>query len=58
MNPKVLQVLEYHKIIERLADKASSLPGRELCLALTPDTDIDVIIHNQQETADALSRLF
>ena len=57
MNSKVLQTLEYHKIIERLADKATSAPGRELCLNLIPETDMDVIIHNQQETADALSRL-
>lgn len=58
MNSKVLQVLEYHKIIERLGDKATSAPGRELCLNLVPDTDMDTIIHNQQETSDALSRLF
>lgn len=57
MNPKVLQTLEYHKIIQRLADQATSAPGRELCLNLTPDTNIDSIIQNQQETADALSRL-
>ena len=57
MNSKVLQTLEYHKIIERLAEKATSAPGRELCLNLIPETDMDVIIHNQQETADALSRL-
>ena len=57
MNSKVLQTLEYHKIIECLADKATSAPGRELCLNLIPETDMDVIIHNQQETADALSRL-
>lgn len=57
MNSKVLQTLEYHKIIERLADKATSAPGRELCLNLIPETDMDIIIHNQQETADALSRL-
>ena len=57
MNSKVLQTLEYHKIIGRLADKATSAPGRELCLNLIPDTDMDVIIHNQQETTDALSRL-
>ena len=57
MNSKVLQTLEYHKIIGHLADKATSAPGRELCLNLIPETDMDVIIHNQQETADALSRL-
>ena len=57
MNSKVLQVLEYTKIIERLADKATSAPGRELCLGLLPETDLDIINHNQQETADAFSRL-
>lgn len=57
MNSKVLQTLEYSKIIERLTDKATSSPGRELCQNLIPDTDIEVITHNQLETADALSRL-
>jgi len=57
MNSKVLQVLEYTKIIERLADKATSAPGRELCLNLLPKTDLDEINHDQQETADAFSRL-
>lgn len=57
MNSKVLQTLEYNKIIERLADKATSAPGRELCINLIPETDKGVIIHNQQETSDALSRL-
>lgn len=57
MNSKVLHVLEYTKIIERLADKATSAPGRELCLHLLPGTDLDEINHNQQETADAFSRL-
>lgn len=57
MNSKVLQTLEYSKIIERLADKATSSPGRELCQNLIPDTDIEVITHNQLETADAHSRL-
>ena len=57
MNAKVLQTLEYNKIIERLADKATSAPGRELCINLVPETEKSLIIHNQQETADALSRL-
>ena len=57
MNSKVLQVLEYTKIIERLADKATSAPGRELCLNLLPKTDLEEINHDQAETADAFSRL-
>ena len=57
MNSKVLQVLEYTKIIDRLADKATSAPGRELCLHLFPQTDLDDIKQAQTETADAFSRL-
>ena len=57
MNSKVLQVLEYTKIIDRLADKATSAPGRELCMKLLPMTDLDDINRNQSETADAFSRL-
>ncbi len=57
MNSKVLQVLEYTKIIDRLADKATSAPGRELCMKLLPMTDLDEINRNQAETADAFSRL-
>ena len=57
MNSKVLQVLEYTKIIERLAERATSAPGRELCLHLLPQTDIEEIKQAQTETADAFSRL-
>lgn len=58
MNDKVLHTLEYDKIIALLTDKASSEPGRELCRALKPVTDLEEIHQAQQETADALSRLF
>ena len=58
MNQKALQILEYHKIIEQLTDKASSLPGKELCRNLLPETDMEVITTNQAHTRDALSRLF
>ncbi len=58
MNSKALHVLEYNKIIERLTEKATSEPGRKLCRELLPMTDLDNIEHAQQETADALSRLF
>ena len=57
MNSKVLQVLEYTKIIDRLADRATSAPGRELCMKLVPMTDLEEINRNQAETADAFSRL-
>ena len=41
MNSKVLRVLEYHKIIDRLKEKASSEPGRQLAAALVPMTDLE-----------------
>lgn len=58
MNEKVLHTLEYTKIIDLLAQKASSEPGRSMCRALTPMTDLSAIQLAQQETADALSMLF
>ena len=58
MNQKVLRVLEYEKIREQLADKATSAPGREKCLALVPFTDKKIILHAQTQTKDALNRLF
>lgn len=58
MNSKVLRVLEYHKIIDRLAEKASSEPGKRLARALVPMTDLDEIQTAQTQTADALGRLF
>lgn len=58
MNSKVLHVLEYDKIIEQLADKATSEPGRKLCRNLLPMTDLEQISNAQAQTSDALSRIF
>lgn len=58
MNSKVLQTLEYNKIMEQLTDKATSEPGRKLCRELVPMTDLKQIEHAQTETSDALSRIF
>ncbi len=58
MNNKVLRVLEYHKIIDRLTEKASSEPGKKLTAALVPMTDLEEIQTAQTQTADALGRLF
>lgn len=58
MNAKVLRTLEYNKIIDMLAERATSEPGRKLCLELVPSTDLPAINEAQQQTADALSRLF
>lgn len=58
MNSKVLHVLEYHKIIDQLTDKATSEQGRKLTSTLVPMTDPDAISKAQTETADALGYLF
>ncbi len=58
MNEKVLHTLEYNKIINLLVQKASSQPGRDMCQALVPMTDLEAIRLAQQETSDALSMLF
>ncbi|MBR5970526.1 MAG: endonuclease MutS2 [Lachnospiraceae bacterium] len=57
MNKRALTVLEYDKITARLAEHASSEPGRKMCEALLPcayETDAERAL---QETADALKRI-
>ncbi len=58
MNKKGLKILEYPKIISMLSDRANSAPGKAMCEALTPSTDIAEINQAQTQTADALTRLF
>ena len=58
MNEKALQVLEYHKIIQRLTELAGSEPGKALCRELVPSDDITEIRRMQRETSDAVSRIF
>ncbi|MDD7739493.1 MAG: endonuclease MutS2 [Fusicatenibacter sp.] len=58
MNSKALKTLEYDKIIEQLASYASSPMGRKKCLELAPSSSLSKITRMQQETHDALNRLF
>ena len=58
MNEKALNILEYNKIIEILATKATSEPGKKKCLALKPLRDLSQIETAQTQTMDALNRLF
>ncbi|MCM1045803.1 MAG: endonuclease MutS2 [Candidatus Gastranaerophilales bacterium] len=58
MNQKVLKTLEYDKIIQLLVEKADSEPGKKRCRELLPSVDPGEIQRSQQETKDALSRLF
>lgn len=58
MNQKVLKTLEFTKIIEILAEKADSEPGKIMCRELLPSVIPEEIAQNQAETRDALGRLF
>ncbi|MBR1861785.1 MAG: endonuclease MutS2 [Lachnospiraceae bacterium] len=58
MEKKTLKTLEYDKIIELLVQRADSDPGKELCRALVPSVKMPEIQKSQQETGDALTRLF
>lgn len=58
MNQKALKTLEYNKITELLEGFASSSMGKELCRNLTPLDNLAEIEAMQQETADALSRVY
>ena len=58
MNQKALQILEYNKIIDQLTEKASSLPGKELCRTLLPLIEVEEIREQQKNTKDALNRIF
>lgn len=57
MNQKVLSTLEYNKIIDQLAEHASSAWAKEHCLRLKPITDKAKIEQAQADTSAALSRL-
>lgn len=58
MNEKVLRTLEYNKIIDLLTEYATSESGRELCRKLKPMTDLMTIETAQEQTKDALSRIY
>jgi DNA mismatch repair protein MutS2 len=51
--PKTLQVLEFPKILARLANYTSFSAGRELALALTPATDATEVQRRLQATSQA-----
>ena len=57
MNHKVLQTLEFDKIINQLEELAASPLGREYCRNLLPHTDKECILRAQRETSDALTHI-
>lgn len=58
MNKRTLRVLEYYKVIEQLTGFATCPDGKRLCEKLKPFTDLTVIAKNQEETRDALARVY
>ena len=58
MNKRSLRILEYNKIIDLLVPFAGSPMGQKLCRRLKPSTDYAEIIRLQEETRDALTRLY
>lgn len=58
MNKKVIQTLEFDKIIDMLTEEADSPLGKESAKKLRPLSDRDEIIALQAETSHALTRIF
>ncbi|RWZ59832.1 endonuclease MutS2 [Halobacillus fulvus] len=53
MNQRILHVLEYKKIMEKLSEKAASSLGKEKVAALKPSSDLEEVIGWQKETDEA-----
>ncbi len=53
MNERNLRVLEYTKILERMAELAITPMGRERAMQLTPVGDASIVLRRQQETEEA-----
>lgn len=58
MNKRTLRVLEYYKIIEQLTSFATCPEGKRICEKLKPSTDLMEIQKAQEETRDALARVY
>lgn len=57
MNPKTLQILEYNKIKDMLAETATSELGKVKCASLHPLRNREAILDNLQNTDDAVARV-
>lgn len=57
MNEHFLEILEYNKILERLAEHTAFSASRELALALRPSSDETEVQRRQQETTEAKALL-
>lgn len=57
MNEKTLKVLEFDKIIEKIADKAESQLGKDMVMKIEPFTDMEKVEYLQNETKESLTLL-
>ncbi|WHH59060.1 endonuclease MutS2 [Petroclostridium sp. X23] len=57
MEDKALRVLEYNKILDRLAELANSVMSKERITKLSPITNIHEIAYLQKETTEAVSMI-
>lgn len=57
MNTKVLSILEYHKIIDRLLPYAGSEGGKKLVRELTPSSELETVNQALTETESAVGRI-
>lgn len=58
MNKRTLRILEYYKIIEQLTSFATCPQGKRMCEKLKPSTNLIEIEKSQEETMDALARVY
>ncbi len=58
MNKKVIEKLEYYKIIEMLEERAASEEARELCRGTLPMSSKADIEHRLLRVSDAIDRIF
>ncbi|MCR5596869.1 MAG: endonuclease MutS2 [Lachnospiraceae bacterium] len=57
MNEKALRILEFSKITDTLSGFAGSEPAKKMCHSLRPSSNMDWVIHAQNETESALKRI-
>ncbi len=57
MNPRTLHVLEYGKILERVAERCAFSGGQELARALLPSDNLDTVRQRLAQTAEAVRLL-
>ncbi|WP_096269620.1 endonuclease MutS2 [Paucisalibacillus globulus] len=53
MNERILRVLDFQKIIDRLMNRAQTSLGKDLAASLKPSTDLEEVILLQEETDEA-----